>query len=579
MNTSKKFTPITILLIEDNPAQEGIKAKDLKYRGSDIGSLDDNIDVPGINFKKKGNKELHNLFILKVLQHPEEIKEFISNCLEKEDKEGSVALGGVAGIVPEIVVFDYKLYNNIEINSESDDQGEVKRHIKYWSSFQKLREHYNPNFLFNKEQHLEKKENENYTVKDFIERINKDQNITGNEAWYKLDEKRLKEDDLGLYAGVEITRLFRNHASIGIPATSNKENIKNLHTFSKFYEWVNDYDLGTMFSREERGNKDWDSVITAAVKQLRIRIETQLKSYKITLNLTQILAWSNEHPTEQEKQIINERNFTFQSAYGVRNLSLDGLFIDVEADKRDVAIKLWVNGLLKNIKGDSYATAKDASTKLIEAYQAVPVIRNRVSLSELAVKLCNNETLSSKDNKNLQDLLVEFGIGKPQITNCINNMKADGDNLTNKVVEYREVKAGTNEENRLIILFTDLQLHKVWQNFCKMNENALLDGQISAFLKSPPTLDDLRAALFPIPKNPLVLPYHYHLLNDKNKFKSKDPFDVWDKHLGRDMDNDKGIFYKSEYPKNLTNGEKQLALSFSLDIGLEIKYQPSWLKN
>ncbi len=570
---SIKVTPIAILLIEDNPAQEGIKAKDLKSRGIDIGDLDDNIDVPGINFKKEGNKGLHSLFALKVLQHPEEIREYVTNCLEREDNEGSVALGDIAGIVPEIIEFDYKLYNNIEINSESDEQGEVKKHIKYWSSYKVLRNHYNPNFHFTSEKHLEKKENENYTVKDFIERINKEKNTTGDEAWYKLDETQLKEDDLGLYAGVEITRLFRNHVSIGIPATSNKDNIKNLHAFSKFYEWINDYDLGTMFSREERGSKDWDSVISAAVKQLRIRIETQLRSNKIILNLTQLLAYTEKLPSEPDIRI-----FTFQSAYGLRHLPLDGLFLDVEADERNEVIKTWLKKLLADFKVDAYATANDASVKLIEAYQAIPVIKNRIRLSELAVRLCNNELLDFKENEELGKLKTEFGISDIQIENCVNNGDAENSNLTNKVIEYRQVKTNNNETNRLIVLFTDLQVHRVWQNFCKMNENAVLDGQISSLLKSRPRMDDLRAALFPIPKNSLVLPYHWHMLADKAKFKCKDPFEVWDTHFGKGKMNSDALFPKSEYPKGLGVGEKQLCKSFALDIGLESKYRPNWLK-
>lgn len=569
----KKFTPITILLIEDNPAQEGIKSKDLKSRGIDIEDLDDNIDVPGINFKKDENKKLHNLFTLKVLQHPEEIKEFISNCLEKEDKEGFVALGSIAGVVPEIVEFDYKLSNNIQINREKGKQNEVLSHIKYWAVYKKLREHYNPNFLFKSEQHLEKKENENYTEKDFIERINKKENATGDEAWYKKDEQELKNDELGLYAGVEIARIFRNHVCIGIPATSNFNVRERLHAFGKFYEWINEYDLGTMFSREERGNKDWDSVIAAAVKQLRLRIETQILSNKITPNLSQLLEYADgQIPIESDQRI-----FTFQSAYGVRHLPLDGLFIDVEQDGRDEAIKKWVNELLENFKTDAYKTAKDASTKLIEAYQAIPVIKNRIRLSELAVKLCNNEILTDDENKELTRLKTEFGINDTQITNCVNNGDAENSNLTNKVVEYRELKTNDNKTNRLIVLFTDLQVRRVWQNFCEMNKNAVLDVQISTLLKSQPTLDDLRAALFPMPKNPLVLPYHYHLLSEKSKFNSKDAFEVWDTHFGKSKMNDDAIFTKTEYPKNLAAGEKQLCKSFALDIGLVSKYYPNWL--
>lgn len=273
------------------------------------------------------------------------------------------------------------------------------------------------------------------------------------------------------------------------------------------------------------------------------------------------------------------RFFTFQSAYGVRHLPLDGLFIDEPTDSRNSKIKEWVNKLLKNFKAEAYAIAKDASTKLIEAYQAIPVIKNRIRLSELAVKLCNNETLDFKDKEEIGKLKAEFGINDVQITNCLSNGDAENSNLIYKVIEYREVKTNDNETNRLIVLFTDLQIHRVWQNFCKMNENIVLDGQISTLLKSRPTLDDLRAALFPIPKNPLVLPYHYHLLADKAKFKSKDAFDIWDKHIGRDMKDGKGIFYKTDYPKGLSVGEKQIGKSFALDIGLESKYYPNWLLN
>ncbi len=395
----KTFTPITILLIEDNPMQVGFKSKDLKSRRIDIGSLDDNIDVPGINFTNEGNKGLYGLFSLKILQHPEEIREYISNCLEKEDRAGSAALGSIVGVVPEIIEFDYKLYDNIEINSESDRQD--KKHIKYWSSYRKLREHYNPNFLFEKEQHLEKKENENYTVKDFIERINKEPNSTGDESWYKLDETQLQEDDLGLYAGVEITRLFRNHVSIGIPATANKENIKNLHVFSKFYEWMNDYDLGTMFSREERGSKDWDSVITAAVKQLRIRIETQIQAGKAIPSYSQLNALA-------EGIIPSERVFSFETIYGKRNLPLDGLFIDViDKSKQNTKIAEWATGLLNKLPVTNAIIKKadKATTKLWETY--IEFFEDRIVLSDYSVRL---RSLNTTESSYLVEVKKRLGV-------------------------------------------------------------------------------------------------------------------------------------------------------------------------
>jgi hypothetical protein len=566
------INPITILLIEDNPCQEGIKARDLKKRGKDIGDVDPNTNAPGIFFNLEVNKELHRLFDLKVLQHPEEIKEFISLIIDIEDSHGSIRLGEIPGAIPEVVVFDYKLSDNFDINT-------LGPNLKYFLKFKKLRELYNPNFsLINetislklKELYLEKEENINYGIKDFIDRINKTSS-KGNEPWFKSDEDQLKNDELGLFAGVEITRLFRNHTCIGIPATFKKVNIGNLHAFSKFYEWVNEYDLGTMFSREERGEKGWDSVIPAAMKQLRIRTESLIISGKVTPNLTQLLKYSNNDlPTKTE-----ERVFTVLSSYGIRHYPLDGLFIDKDEKERNGSIKEWTSILLNSFKSKEYKLAREAAMTLIKAYKSTTVIKNRIRLSELVVNLCNNEILNLKEIDEINALKTEFGINNKQVESCINCEAAEKCNITNKVVEYRDVKTLNNMTNRLIVLFTDLYVHKVWQGFCEINKNSTIDAGIISELKKRPTLEDLRVALFPIPKNPLVLPYHQHLLKD-NKYRKKDPFEIWDSHLDSRKLNNHALYPKTEYPKKLNDSEIQLCKSFALEIELQQKYFPYWL--
>lgn len=570
----KTFTPITILMIEDNPAQEGIKSKDLKSRGIDIGDLDDNIDVPGINLKKEENKKLHNLFTLKVLQHPEEIKEFISNCLEKEDKEGFVALGSIAGVVPEIVEFDYKLSDNVQINREKGKKDEVLSHIKYWSLFKKLREHYNPNFLFKSERHLEKKGNENYTEKDFIERINKKENATGSETWYKKDEQELENDELGLYAGVEITRIFRNHICIGIPATSNFDVRERLHAFGKFYEWINDYDLGTMFSREERGNKDWDSVIAAAVKQLRIRIETQLQSNKIILNLTQLLAWANENPTEQEKQIIKERIFTFQSAYGKRHLPLDGLFIDDPIDKRDEAIKEWINGKddklgLLGIITSSLPVLKDT----IKSYESIygtykTKFLNRILLSDFSKREKENN-LGSYAN-HYKELKSTFGV--------TTNGEIGDDNLCSVEQVFAD-KKGKKKENwseddksklRLLVLFICTRLWIDHQGGAKGHaDNIPLIKEDYFHVLHPIFNSPLSNSKKAKDNNPLLLLMHNPLDNESTYTGT---FDNWINV--KDTRIPQAEWHKFEW---ISDGEKKIVKSQFQSELFEIKKQPDWL--
>lgn len=573
------FTPINILWIEDNPLTNSLSAEIVNKRCGEVLFDPSFSDIPAINFKGE-NEDCFRFFNLKILQHPEEIKEYIKLCKLVEDQYGPSALGELDGIIPEIVAFDYQLADNIAINIEGKD----KFYIPYDPKWKSVREYFNPNFKILEKYklltpHLESP-NIKYKVDDFIKRINyittsEQFNLTKDKSELIDNTTGKGRDDLGLYSGIEVLRLFRNHACIGIPATRNKAKRESLHSFSKYYEWLNENDLSTALDRKERDNKSWDSIIKDGVKQLKIRINNLVETNKITLNVAQLMEYAGGSIPKEPR----ERILSFQTSYGIRHLPLDGLFIDFPKKDKESAIIEWTKILLRNFKTGIYKTTKDISKKLIEAYQAIPVIRNRFKLSELAVKLCNGDELSTDEKTVIDKLKTEFGINDVQINNCINNADAEKTNLTNKVVEYRKLKANETETNRLIILFTDIQVHRVWQNFCEMNKNADLNMEISTLLKSPPTLDDLRAALFPIPKNPLVLPYHYHLLKDKTKFKSKDPFDVWDKHLGRDMEDNKGIFYKSEYPKNISDGEKQLALSFALDIGLETKYQPSWLKN
>lgn len=393
--SNKDFTPITILLIEDNPTQEGIKAKDLKSRGVEVGDLNDNINVPGINFKKEKNKDFHKMFTLKILQHPEEIKEYITNCLEKEDKQGSLALGKIHGAVPEIVEFDYKLGDNFQINSE-------KNNMKYFSNYDALRKFYNPNFLFDSEKYLEKDENINYTVKDFIERIN-NKNSDGNEDWYKKDESDLikRDDELGLYAGVEITRLFRNHICIGIPATFNFNLRERLHVFGKFFEWINDYDLGTMFSSEERGSKDWDTIIASGVKQLRVRIETQVQIGKATIDYSQLSSIAQGNFTSED-------TFSFETIYGKRNFPLQGLFIDIDnIENLKPKIQEWANYLLNKLPINSSVIKKaiETSTTLWNTY--INDFEDRIILSDYTTRLDN---LNLSEKAYLNEVKIRLGV-------------------------------------------------------------------------------------------------------------------------------------------------------------------------
>ena len=297
---------ITILWVEDNPTSDGINFSELKARESFFfhnTDIEDNLKVPGIkledtvngeilgNSYPNGLSEYHKYFNLKILQHPEEIKEYTSICSAVEDLISPHNLGLVDGAVPEIIAFDYKLIEGVQINSETA--------IKYKSDYKPLREFYNPNFaIIEKYGKSIAKQNpyfENilkYTKKTFILSINDKTDDIDFEKWGEKDEREFSDDEIGLYAGVLLTKQFRNHVCIGIPVTANKSEKYLLNGHAKFYEWLNEYDLGTAFTRRSKGIKNWKVIICESVKQLRDRIKTQVASGKIQPDLTKLIKLS-----------------------------------------------------------------------------------------------------------------------------------------------------------------------------------------------------------------------------------------------------------------------------------------------
>lgn len=374
------YDPINILWIEDNPMQGGITGSVINERepAPVFPPKLDNTVVPAIFFEN--NPELFQYFRLQVLQHPEEIKEFISTCLEIEDRKGMRALGKTEGAVPELVIFDYRLKENIEINRSIHS-------MKYKDQIKPIREYVNPLFkiyaahpdLFDgRAPYFENVGRRSYLAEDFIRNINLNPSLTSRDDTMLKDMKELDNDQLGLFAGVEVSRMFRNHACVAVPATFNNADVSKMHVLSKFYEWMNGYDLGTMFGAEQRRDKKWDIIIPHAVKQLRIRILAHVRTGKLTVSYAQLRELSSGVADESENV------FSFASDYVQKNLPIDGLFMDVPADSRAEAVKAWAGELIEALpRSDAdIARAIEVSDKLWSVF--LEKFGERIDLSNLA---------------------------------------------------------------------------------------------------------------------------------------------------------------------------------------------------
>lgn len=391
------FTPINILWIEDNPLWHRGRCSEVKNKkGESVfdSSLDEEfLPVISLTGEFVG---LENFFNLKVLQHPEEIKEYFSLCLKIEDKYGFGTLGNIEGVVPEVVVFDYKLFENIKINKA----GEENFPISYSRPNQPIREFINPNFaildkfpddLSEFDLHLENPKNSGYDEDEFIKRTYSPDNLNVEEI--EEIKRRIKNDEFGLYAGIQIVKLFRHHACVGIPATVNREIRKSLHPFSRFYEWLNQNDLSTALYREDRGDKTWNSILTDGMKQLRERIIVLVQSGKITPFYEQLNQLSDGN-------VPTERVFSLFSAYGERHLPLDGLFIDKTETIEDWALKLI--GVLPRNR-DVINEAIKVGKKLWDVY--VKQFGKRFDLSDYSFR---EKELKPNEEKRFKELKKEL---------------------------------------------------------------------------------------------------------------------------------------------------------------------------
>jgi len=554
----KKFTPIIILWIEDNPLQNSLTGKLVNERnGYEV--FDKSFyetPIPVIYFEGDLKNDF-KYFDLKILQHPEEIKEYITMCLHIEDNEGPKALGSVPGIVPEVIVFDYKLSENIEINRDN-------KNIKYRNPNEATRKYVNPNFLLQekfKEQlaqiklHLEDGDLNEYSLGDFIKRINDNQELDSQVL--AKDTIELAEDDLGLYSGIEITRLYRNYPCVGVPATFNKADKDRLHAFSKYYEWLNEYDLGSMFSRSERGSKEWESVIKDGTYQLRQRIKVLIQSLKIVPSLSQLIELAGGD--------IPERIFSYVSIYGERVLPLDGLFIDVAKDKRIKAIsefaKECLNLNLKNANAGLTKDVLDSAIKfcndLLEQYDRKDKFLERIRFSQLIQK-GKNGILTRVQQIELDAIYTKHGMTK-------------SDTEYKDSFDLRDYKgANSNLVKRYSALFAMVNLYHRFVKF-KKNNAGKREYEGKPYLFTQPEKMDYLLVLYPRPADPLVIPLHGKSDGHDNDLK---------RTTKRITTDDAGILINSvlyNMEKNgITKGERILLQSYASGIGLAKEDFAEW---
>lgn len=372
------MTPINILWIEDNPIIEKIEEiKGIKYPSFKV-------DYDGEQFLS-----------FKLFQHPEEVREYLC-MLHRIEQEGQTEkLNEICpAALPDIVVFDYKLSDNLGGTHRSALQYNKKEHASFIRDC-------SPSALLKE------------TFADLLAEptlfMDRDDVLLGN---YSSDEFKRKigadtvqgvDDEFGLYCGLAIIRELKNYVTFGVPATLSKSDNNNISINSIFYEWLNSYDLREAIERPDKRDKSWNKIIDFTIPLLRKSILKKLESGKLQIDYKQLNAYSNGHIPERE----NDRILSCYTAYGKREFPLDGLFITDVREKRDAAIQEWATTILKHLAIDNeiIKSAIENSDLLWKTY--ITGFEDRLMLSEYRLR---EKELFPNEKKEYGEIRLRLGM-------------------------------------------------------------------------------------------------------------------------------------------------------------------------
>lgn len=298
---------INILWIEDNPCGENVE-------------IEQDLIIP------KFLKTEH--FNYMILQHPIEIRNYLDALneisLKKRDND---ILSLSPKSIPDIIVFDYKLSDGIDLKNFSGS-------LVYGSgpySHQKFIEEHNPTLELVKKFELEtelffQRNNViNYTTQDFVHEVG-------------IQERNIANDNFGLYSGVILLKHFKNIPVVGVPASINREQTQNFH--SRYFEWLISYDLEDSIKRPENPEekpKDWESIHKFSLPLFRDQIINKVKTNKIVVDIPHLIKLIDEIISKSDKTNFNKLHIRYNTEFGSKNILLESIFSDDENSNEIIA--------------------------------------------------------------------------------------------------------------------------------------------------------------------------------------------------------------------------------------------------
>lgn len=330
------------------------------------------------------------------------------------------------------------------------------------------------------------------------------------------------DDNYGCFAGGLIFTTFSDHPC-GPVALTRKGDDKTVGTEASFFEWMLENEAQGTFQRKGRPSPQWRDLIPDGLRVFRSQIEGLARGSMIRVSLDDLIALT----AYGSHQVL-----TIRSRYGLRRLPVAALFLDYKPWQREDAARSWAAGVLDKIFSgaedgfrltlDDFIQGRNLAHILWTAYDSEESVR-RVRLSELLSKQTGRgqpDALTAEEEAELDELKRYFGV------KAVEARAACGANY----VDIRQERF-TDRQKRWAALIIIVQLLarsvKVRNKLEGAQGHPAGQDRYDYSLCQPLQAADVYLALFPVARDPLILPFH----------QGNDPGAVWGKPLTR-LDDD-----------------------------------------
>ncbi|HEX7331523.1 MAG TPA: hypothetical protein VF290_08480 [Pyrinomonadaceae bacterium] len=325
------------------------------------------------------------------------------------------------------------------------------------------------------------------------------------------------DDNYGCFAGGLIFTAFSDHPC-GPVALTRKGDNKTAGTEASFFEWMLESEVHGTFTKKGRPEPQWRELIPDGITVLRSRIEELARGSIIRVSLDDLIALSASGKHEV---------LTIRSRYGLRRLPVRALFLDYKPSQREEAARNWAVRVLDKIFSgteadfkltlDDFMQGRNLAQILWTAYDSDDLVK-RLRLSELLARNGNHHAGKppAEEQSELEELKRYFGVDDVEARSMC------GANY----VDIRNERFSDRQKRWAALIIIVLLLARSAKVRNKLQGERHTESKQSGYdynICQPLQAADVYLALFPLARDPLILPFHG----------GRDPGSQWGKPLTR----------------------------------------------